>query len=154
MQKRPPGPQKAPGGESFDSLSPWTPTLNDQGRGPAGPLPLDLSPGCPTGSKVTLRAYSVTPEGFGRTPDPSGRKGTGSSQSGQNSYGGVSKEGTQRRNLHGLAALPTATPNNALQVTPSSQNRVRAFGSPVLCPLLALFRSPFWSQKGETNVHY
>ena len=36
-------PRKAPGGESFDSLSPWTPSLNDQREGIA--LPLDSLPG-------------------------------------------------------------------------------------------------------------
>ena len=57
-------PKKAPGGESFDSLSPWTPSLNDQRRGPAGPLPLETSPGCSADRKFTPTAYSVTPRGF------------------------------------------------------------------------------------------
>ena len=39
----PQAPRKAPGGESFDSLSPWTPSLNDQREGIA--LPLDSLPG-------------------------------------------------------------------------------------------------------------
>ena len=57
-------PKKAPGGESFDSLSPWTPSLNDQRRGPAGPLPLETSPSCSADRKFTPTAYFVTPRGF------------------------------------------------------------------------------------------
>ena len=36
-KEAPQTPGKAPGGESFDSLSPWTPTLNDQRAGSADP---------------------------------------------------------------------------------------------------------------------
>ena len=37
--------------ERVETLSLWTSSLNDQRRGPAGPLPLDPSPGCPIGTK-------------------------------------------------------------------------------------------------------
>ena len=74
-------PKNSPEGESFDSLlacrlgravdarhrrAPplWTPPLNDQRKGPAGPLLLETSPGFSSGRKFTPAAYSVTPPGF------------------------------------------------------------------------------------------
>ena len=65
LPKRPPDPQKPPKGESFDSLPLWTSPLNDQGRGPAGPLSLDPSQGFSNNKKPTPAAYFVTPPGFG-----------------------------------------------------------------------------------------
>ena len=45
VEKTPPRPpEKTPGGESFDSLSPWTPTLTDQEEGDCGPPLLGTLP--------------------------------------------------------------------------------------------------------------
>ena len=59
---RAPPPQETARGREFR----LSPPLNDQRRGPAGPLPLETSPSCSAGRKMTPTAYFVTPRGFGR----------------------------------------------------------------------------------------
>ena len=71
-------PQEPPGGESFDSLSPWTPILNDQGRGAAAPLPWNPP------QVVLFRAIGPAPAlrsggRAQRTPRPLRSKAEGSS---------------------------------------------------------------------------
>ena len=54
-KEAPQTPGKAPGGESFDSLSPWIPSLNDQRKGAAAPLALETSPKFPTKESLPQR---------------------------------------------------------------------------------------------------
>ena len=65
-QKRSPGPQKAPGGESFDSRLPRLPTLKDRGKGSAGTLPLGRSTGFSNVRSFAPAAYDLTPPGVDR----------------------------------------------------------------------------------------
>ena len=73
VKNSPPHPPRTTRGESFDSLSPWTPTLNDQGRGTAVPLSLEPSPGCPADRFVAFGPYFVTALGSGGLGFPQGK---------------------------------------------------------------------------------
>ena len=63
-------PQEPPTGGRFDSPSLWNPSPTDQRRGPAGPLSLEPSPGCPIIGKKAARLHFVA---AGRHSEPLGR---------------------------------------------------------------------------------
>ncbi len=63
-------PQEPPKGGRFDSPSLWNPSPTDQRRGPAGPLSLEPSPGCPIIGKKAARLHFVA---AGRHSEPLGR---------------------------------------------------------------------------------